>query len=326
MGSWDIDAESFPGNGAKEEQAEFLLQFAVLAPSSHNTQPWRFSIRRDAIRIFADESRWLKVADPSQRELYISLGCALENLLIAARHFGYSPRVAYFPEPERGSLVAEVTLGPRRSATSGDSGLFHAITERHTNHRVYQARKVRKQDLEKLADACRDDGLRIDFTDEECVKLQADEIFAEGVIQHFKDRAYTDELAYWVGQGVFGTPWFISKIGQLAIAYGNRGRGTAAKGSKALLSASHLGLISSRDDDHLAHVKTGQAFERLALTATSLGIRVQPISEPCEIPQLRRELQALVPGLRQIPQHPFRLGYAEAENHTPRRPLADVLA
>jgi len=47
------------------------------------------------------------VVDPDNRELYTSLGCALENLLIAAKYAGYDPEVEYFPagEPDKCLLV-----------------------------------------------------------------------------------------------------------------------------------------------------------------------------------------------------------------------------
>jgi nitroreductase len=50
------------------------------------------------------------VADADQRELYISLGSALENLLLAAEHFGYSCRVTYLSGEK--DLVATVNLNP----------------------------------------------------------------------------------------------------------------------------------------------------------------------------------------------------------------------
>jgi len=61
-----------------------------------------------------------------------------------------------------------------------------------------------------------------------------------------------------------------------------------------------------------------------------MEIRVHPMSQPMELPELRQEIKALVqtlvPGMDEIPQHTFRLGYADPEKkHTPRRPLEEVL-
>jgi hypothetical protein len=73
---WQIGAEDFPTHGEAAEKLKFLLNYAILAPSSHNTQPWMFSVAEDTLKIFVDSSRWLKVADPDQRELHINLGYA----------------------------------------------------------------------------------------------------------------------------------------------------------------------------------------------------------------------------------------------------------
>lgn len=101
------------------------------------------------------------------------------------------------------------------------------------------------------------------------------------------------------------------------------------KDEKALLSASHLAVICSKENTRLAQVKVGQVFERLALAATAMEIRVHPMSQLMEIPDLKEEIKALVqtlvPEMDEIPQHTFRLGYAEPGKHTPRRPLKEVL-
>jgi len=88
--AWELSASQFPAHGSARERLGFLLRYAILAPSTHNTQPWRFTTGSDRLLVYRDRSRWLQVADPSQRELHLSVGCALENLLIAARAFGYT--------------------------------------------------------------------------------------------------------------------------------------------------------------------------------------------------------------------------------------------
>ena len=155
--AWDVKESSFPVNASSEEKLTFLLNYAVLAPSSHNSQPWKFNVSGDEISVFADKTRWLKVADADQRELHISLGCALENLIIAAEHFGYNCSVSYFPGQK--DLVALVRM--QAGSTPRDSRLFYAITSRHTNRNPYQQSPISDADLEddlhsKLRSAGRD--------------------------------------------------------------------------------------------------------------------------------------------------------------------------
>src|SRR4029453_2672477 len=85
-----------PGALPIEQQLRSLVRYAVLAPSTRNSQPWRFTIERNTVRVWADPSRRLPVADPDGRELHLSLGCALENLLVAGALLGYRREVACF--------------------------------------------------------------------------------------------------------------------------------------------------------------------------------------------------------------------------------------
>ena len=72
--AWDVSHSDFPANSSQQDRLSFLLRYAILAPSSHNSQPWKFNVTKDEILVFADKSRWLQVADADQRELYLSLG------------------------------------------------------------------------------------------------------------------------------------------------------------------------------------------------------------------------------------------------------------
>jgi len=325
---WQINEQDFPRTRSATEQFFFLLRYAILAPSSHNTQPWKFSVSEKEIRVFVDLTRWLKVADTDQRELYISVGCALESLLLAAEHFGYGYQVAYFPQPDRAEWVAVVKFKPleRRSFFRGYE-LFEAIPIRHTNHKVYyDVYPIPLADLQQLQHCCVEPGIQLHLTSDIEIKRQVHELVIRGDALQFADPAFREELGYWIGQGVFGASWLLSHLEQLAVSYINMGRLTAMKDSAVLMSAPIFGLLSSAKNDRESQVRTGQVFERICLAASSLGIRVQPMSQIVEIPELKAELAQLLLSPGQYPQHPFRLGYAEPEpEHTSRRPLAEIL-
>src|SRR5262245_59670541 len=84
---------SFPARSGAAERLRFLLQWAVLAPSRHNTQPWKFEIEGDELRVYTDDSRCLPCADPDGRQLVMSCGAAMVNLRLAASHFGHATSV-----------------------------------------------------------------------------------------------------------------------------------------------------------------------------------------------------------------------------------------
>src|SRR5574341_2278826 len=91
----DYIRRPFEKDSTLSAQMRELVRYATLAASGHNTQPWKFAVKANVIEIHPDYARRLPVVDPNDRELWISLGCALENLLIAARAAGYAPEVIY---------------------------------------------------------------------------------------------------------------------------------------------------------------------------------------------------------------------------------------
>ena len=166
---WDIKESDFPANGSSEEKLTFLLRYAILAPSSHNTQPWRFDVNDSEIKVFADKNKWLSVADADQRELYISIGCALENLLVAAEHFGYGINVIYFPENE--DEVALVKLNPNSSLSiHQDPRLFQAILSRHTNRMPYESKGGLEDTLFVLHNYSIEQGIQLNLTSDTRIK------------------------------------------------------------------------------------------------------------------------------------------------------------
>ena len=101
--AWSVDPRGFPGDGSPEEQLAFALGYAVLAPSGHNTQPWRFRIHGDVVEVRADRTCALPVLDPADRELILSCGAALFFLRIALRG-------VFRPRPQRPRYCPTATI------------------------------------------------------------------------------------------------------------------------------------------------------------------------------------------------------------------------
>jgi len=135
-----------------------LLTAAALAPSGHNTQPWRFSVEGERITILPDPSRRLPVVDPDDHALYISLGCAVENLVVAARGEGYHAEVDDTGlDGEDPALT--VHLRPGGTSDGPGNGLPAAISQRQSTRRPYDGRAVPVADLGRLEAASRQEGV-----------------------------------------------------------------------------------------------------------------------------------------------------------------------
>jgi hypothetical protein len=325
---WDVYLDRFPSALPIQEQLRFFLQYAILAPSSKNTQPWRFSVAGNTVSVFADVRRQQPVADKSGRELYISLGCALENLLVAAEQFGYGHEARYFPHPGMRELAATVAFHPGGTSSTHRSGIsLQTIRDRRTQHGRYTDLPVSENARLRLLSCCGDLGLRVDLTDDPAVRSRVVELNLHADEMEFADPNFRKELGVWVRQGAFGTPRLLSWLGGLLLPRMNVGRTVAVRNAELLSSSPLVGIISTRADDREMQVRTGQALERLWLHATVQGIALQPMSQALQIPSLRTELAQVIPDSGWVPQQMFRLGYARhsPRQHTPRRSVDEVL-
>ncbi len=337
---WRIAREGIPA-GDSLARLRYLIRYATLAPSTHNTQPWKFMVKPDEIAVYLDRTRWLKVADADEREMYVSVGCALENLLVAAEHFGFGHAVRLLPDAKDCNLVALVQLSPGGTPSLHRASLFECISARFSNHNAYDGRAVDPNILMLLQGVCVEANLKPMFIVDAAMRQMLDELVVRADAVQFADPGFREELGYWIGQGTFGTPWLMAKLEQMAVTLINFGRPTAKHDSQALMSAPVFGIITSQDDDRKSQILAGQAYERVHLLATRLHLSMQPMNQLLQQRYFKSALCDLVfaDRLRAIPisthqtasvlptpQIAFRMGYGEPEaEHTPRRPLDDVL-
>lgn len=307
---WNIDERRYPASGSLEDKARFLLGYAVLAPSNQNTQPWRFSVRGPTVDFLADPGRHLPIADPDRRELHISVGCALENFLIAAEHFGLGHQVELLPDRHDSDLLARVHLeAAGEPSPERPRELFDAILERRTTRQTFEDREVPEDWLSRLHACAKQDGIRLLLIDDPEAKAWIGQVIAETDERQLADPAWQEEEAR------------LRSLGAI-----EEGASAFRCDTEAFDSAPLFGVIISLEDDPASRVRTGQAFERIYLTATAMGLSIQPVSQILEL-GAPRDVVADVLGLgAALPLQPFRLGFGESQRRpSPRRPLEEVL-
>lgn len=322
---WQLNATEFPTDGSLESQARFILKYAILAPSSHNSQPWEFDIGDDKIVVRADETRWLREADPDKRELYLSLGCALENIVIAAQHFDLPARVVCLPF-ENG-VIADVTLTDDTSVERPRAPeLFDAMTSRRTSHAAFASREMSATFRKQLESRVLDDGTALDVVQDADTKARCATMQREADEKQMEDAAYRQELSEWLGEGALGDSWPKARISQFVVNHFDLGKSEGANNAEHIRRAPAIALISSVDDSAEARMRAGQLYQRLSLTAESQGVSVHPLSQMLELPEYRPKLGTLFGLDTRFTQHFFRMGYAEETGeHTPRWPLETFL-
>lgn len=320
-----VEVHDFPHGAPIEERLRFLLRYAVLAPSSHNTQPWRFEVKADTVEAFGDGSRWLRVADPDRREMHISVGCAVENLLVAGEHFGLAGHVAYGSGAEEEGPVASVQFGPRLGDPE-PPWLFAALTRRRTPRDPFAERAVALEVLDAFHGCVEGDDLHLWLVTDPATRHRVEDLVALADREAYASPEYRRELARWVGAGAFGTGWVESQVARLAVAALDLGPRAARRDAALVASAPVVGILTSSTDDRPARVRIGRVYERISLVAASLGIGVQPLSTIVQVPETRRAIAELIPG-PYVVQQPFRAGYGlRRPRATPRRPVEDVLS
>ena len=321
--------QEFPHTYPVQEQLRFLVRYAILAPSTRNTQPWRFRVDRDRIEIRPDLTRWHRVADRDRRELYLSLGCAIENLIVAAEQFGFRHTVVYQPDWRDEEVAAVLAFRPGGHASPERRRLtLSTLLSRRSAHGRFLERELSTADMDALRLCLADDrDLELSLaTEPECRRaVQGLHRLAHEIA--FANPAYRGELADWVEGGAFGTPWPLSKLGRAAIASGGMARRLARLDAIAVGSTPLLILISSRVEDRPSQIRSGQLLERLWLTSTARGLGFQPLSAALEVRSLRAGISGVMGARFPWAQQLVRIGHPRHSpgHRTPRRPLDEVI-
>jgi nitroreductase len=332
------------------------LAHALLAPSSHNTQPWRVALPgRDTIDVYVDPARKLPGVDPLDRQLVLSAAAFVEVCAIALGHAGFEPVAVYFPEGDAAALVGRspvVTLRLETSGTERDARLFSAIRGRHTNRRPYEPeRSIPNVDLDRIRAAASVGRAQLEFITERTARRELATACRDAMAIDVSDRARNEELATWfrfdddelerrrdgIGLAQGGTEGFSKWVAETFLLSREAAvdpSGAFAKKSIDLTwqqasSAPAFAIITTPANERADQLDAGRSFVRAQLAATSLGIRTQPhfqlLQEYPAMTNLQRSFIAAFGTADRTVQMLFRLGHAAATRHSPRRPLEAVL-
>lgn len=333
MAGYDAYAAELRSGLPTDPDLTELVRYAALAANGHNTQPWRFRVRTARIDILPDWERRTPVVDPDDHHLFVSLGCAAENLAIAARASG---RSCDSIQPENGASLA-FSLAPSRPT---DDPLFPAIARRQSSRTLYDGRPVPPAELDLLAKAAEEEGVALVLlTERSRIDAVRDLIISGNDIQ-MRDPAFMSELKHWLrfsarsamttGDGLFaaasGNPVMPDAIGRIAFDLFVTAKGESEKAARQVDSSAGLAVFVGDAADPEHWMKVGRACQRFALQATVLGLRLAFMNQPVEVPTLRPQLAALVGMPDKRPDLVLRFGYGPALPYSPRRPVSATLA
>jgi hypothetical protein len=312
---------------------EELVRYATLAPSSHNTQCWKFRARENLITIEADFSRRCPVVDPDDHHMFVSLGCAAENLAQAALANGLRADPVFDPAGE-GQIV--VSLGSTKPLATQ---LYEAIPARQCTRGDYDGKPLSAEELRLLEQAGSGPGVRMLMLTERSIMEKVLEFVVAGNTAQMGDPAFVEELKAWIrfseaeavrtGDGLFagasGNPSMPRWLGSRMMSLFFTTKSENERYARQIRNSAGIAVFVSESSDKAHWFEAGRCYERFALQATALGIRNAFLNQPVEVGAIRPGFAAAM-GLGNLrPDLVVRFGRGPALPMSMRRPVHSVL-
>jgi nitroreductase len=321
------------------EALNFAVRCAVLAPSSHNSQPWQFKILDDSLMFILDRRRALPVVDPYDREMIISCGAALFNMRVALAYAGKQVRIAVRPDPVDEDLLARITLDGAAlpAQDSALAALYPMISKRMTNRSVYVAMPIAPDVIAELEAAARAEWTTLSTATESKDREAIATLVAAADLAQFDDVRFRRELASWLhparssdGLAAFSgemkkTLDFATPLAALVVRTFDVGNGVAAKDQALAAGSPLIACISTATDDAATWLAVGQSLQRVLLTAALHDLSASYLNQPIEVESFRNPLAHLM-QTESFPQLLIRIGRGLPQTHSPRRELSEVIS
>ncbi|OGM22002.1 hypothetical protein A2863_03945 [Candidatus Woesebacteria bacterium RIFCSPHIGHO2_01_FULL_38_9b] len=335
---WNIRRQDFPWKGSIEEKIKFLLGYAILAPSTHNVQPWLVKVKRNSCEVYADRTIKLPQADPKGGYLYISLGAFIKNLIIASKYFSMFERVTYFPKKNL-DLVAEVFFkksGSKKNVNKKFEMLLGAVPQRKNNRGLFRRKKIPEYILRKIEKISTPSGIRISYISDSGSIGKLAKLTAGGIRTLYSKKAFRYELAGFINHNLStkrkGIPAYALKMPTpLSFIFSSLMRlfdmsvPIARVNYKSISSVPLICVISSKNDDPKTWLEIGRMFEALTLCFEASNVDTSIFVAALEIDSLRKQVKKISKA-RYEPRFLFCAGYIIGEiKHTPRNDVEEIL-
>ncbi len=323
--------------GLKERTRTALLRRAAeqarLAPSVHNTQPWRMVIRANVLELYADRERQLGALDPTGRQLLISCGCALLNARVVLAEAEQRVGIDRLPEPGQPDLVARVRVYDGGEPWTPLARLEPQLGRRRTNRREFLAEEVPPEVIHEMANAAAaEDAELFVIASDEQRRITA-ELCQQAEREQWTSPAYRAELRTWTtddlsrddGVPAMAVPHVAAGSGgEIPIRdFDTRGNAWLPQVHESSRDQCLL-LLGVREDSARGWLRAGEALERLWLEATRFDHVASMLTQVVEVAETREQLRDRL-GLQMYPMVLLRVGRAPMTPATRRRRPDDVI-
>ena len=310
-----------------------IIENAIKAPSGHNTQPWLFKVNNDSIEILPDMNKALPVVDPDNRELFISLGCAAENLCITASAMEYETEVII---TEKDTIL--INLNKVNNLIPNP--LYKQIVLRQTNRSIYKRKVIPDNDLNILRDIPLEESISSYFYENGTTAFKTIASFVhKGNEVQMDDPLFKNELKQWMrfnkkhqnkhndglSYAVFGAPNLPQLMAKRIISSFLNVSSQNKSDMKKIESSSHFLLFTSDTNTIKDWINLGRSLERILLKSTELGLSHAYLNQPNEIKHLAKEMSEILDISNKYPTILLRLGYGNKMPYSKRRSIESVI-
>lgn len=331
----EVTNENFPHSGSRESQLRFLLRYALLAPSHYNIQPWKFSISGQSLELMLDTTRIANIVDPQGREVTISCGAAIKMIEIAARYYGYLPKV-HFPSDKVDNYLAQIELQEGFIPSMQDKLLFNAIKRRQTNRRWFDDAPVPEKIIKRCVIQVENLSTQVNFFCSKETRARFASLTEIAVKQQYSQPWFRQELSSWLRPGLTARTdgmtsygFFSTKqhtpLAKAMLKFFDSGKQIALFNKQKIVDGSPtLCVLSTHGDNVLSWLNTGRALSSVLLSLATAGFSASFMNQAIQEPMLRTQVSDLFCSAP-YPQLVLRIGYAKNVAWTPRRNVKDCL-
>ncbi len=276
-----------------------ILDYAIWAPSGDNSQPWRFEVKPPRVLLYNLPEKGNPYLDFRERGSFIAHGGVIENMLIAAEHFGYRAACDLFPDGERSNLVATISLSAR--AVPETYALFEAIKQRHTNRKIYEATSLTSEQRQDILRTSQELGFGlvklVELPEEKEIAGRAgalaEIVILENKLLHgsfFRDVVWTAAEEKQKRHGLFidtmefnliqkllfrlAKHWVLMTVGIRA----GLPKFIAKEDAKLYATGAAMGIVAMEGDRPADFVNAGRLMQRIWLKATAHHLALQPVT------------------------------------------------
>lgn len=344
---------------SKLERLLYLCTCGHLAPSTHNTQPWRFTVdeKNNEISIYCNKKRILPASDVVGRQTLISIGCCIKNIKLAASSLGLTTDITYnnlekkevVPTPNASESenisIANIVIDESNETTKQNSFIKHIFNRKVIRAEYDQSIPLGGGLTDQLLKIIPDEEIKLHLVTDHIRKQTIAEFQGQADNFVINSKKFSKELGEWLlpnntnsGVGMPGNTFGLSnkqaqRIHEALMGISSLepedGLKFATAGKLGMEKASGIGFLTTKKDEPIFWVKAGEIFEEIFLTCNANGYQIAVHAGIAEVPLVNKMFAATLGTMRKI-MLVFRIGKPKRPDdlnwpHSPREKIEKMI-